>query len=344
MRERIASALIASLIVFTALPGTLIAPTVLASTSLAQEPRTKNPTPHELRVAGQFPSSHFFIASLPAAKPAAKPQKKIGSDGRESLGVKTTAAHVYVVDDQSDAALYGLREDEQVPLASITKLMTARVFRSRGIDWNKVVTLAGVAPDQGVAYFANGDKVTVRDLWRTMLVGSSNTAAIALAKVSGLSDADFAAEMNASAAGLGMKDTHFVEPTGLDQRNVSTAYDISLLARADFQDPEVTSTVSIPYFDLTKVKGAPKRVVSTDKLLGSFITRSPYTMLGAKTGFINESGYNIVISVTRAAAAPITVVVLGAASNDLRFQEAKSVAYWAFENYVWPARLNAATQ
>ena len=150
--------------------------------------------------------------------------------------------------------------------------------------------------------------------------------------------------MNADAAGLGMSNTHFVEPTGLDEKNVSPAADISILAHADFNDPEITSAVSIPYFDLIKIVGAPKRVVSTDKLLGSFITKAPYKLLGGKTGFINESGYNIVISVTRAGAAPVTVVVLGAASNDLRFQEAKSVAYWTFENYVWPARLAAATQ
>ena len=333
MRERIISTIIASIIVLASLPGTLNAPTVLASSSpVATVPRATSYVPHA------------YIAGLPQAKPAAKPQKKIGPDGRESLAVKTTATHVYVVDDQSSAALYGLRENEQVPLASITKLMTARVFRSRSIDWNKVVTLAGVAPDQGIAYFANGDKVTVRDLWRTMLVGSSNTAALALAKATGLSSDDFVAEMNAAAAGLGMTNTHFTEPTGLDEKNISTAADISRLARADFNDPEVASTVSMSYFDLTKIVGAPKRVVSTDKLLGSFITKAPYKLLGGKTGFINESGYNIVISVTRAGAAPITVVVLGAASNDLRFQEAKSVAYWTFENYVWPARLTAATK
>jgi len=341
MRERIASAIIASFIVFAALPGTLLAPTVLASTSLAQEPSLAK----EPRTKNQFPSTPFFIASLPAAKPAAKPQKKIGSDGRESLGVKTTASHVYVVDNASNTELYGLRENEQVPLASITKLMTARVFRSSGVPWDKVVTMSAVVSDGGTAYFANNDQVTVRDLWRTMLVGSSNTAALTLARATGLSPDDFVAEMNANAAGLGMKDTHFTEPTGLDEKNISTSYDISLLARADFNDPEIASTVAVPYFDLVKVAGAPKRVVSTDKLLGSFITKAPYTMLGGKTGFINESGYNIVISVTRADASPITVVILGAASNDLRFQEAKSVAYWTFENFIWPShRLTAATR
>ena len=285
------------------------------------------------------------VASLPVAASTPKPQKKIGLDGRESLGVKTTATHIYVVDQTSNTALYGVRENEQVPLASITKLMTARVFRSLNVDWNKVVTMNNVTPDEGIAYFKNGDQVTVRDLWKTMLVGSSNTAALTLGKATGLSISDFVAEMNANAAGLGMKNTHFVEPTGLDEKNVSTASDIALLARADFSDMEIANTVSIPYFDLVKIVGAPKRVVSTDKLLGSFIARAPYKMLGGKTGFINESGYNIVIAVTRTDAAPITVVVLGAASNDLRFQEAKSVAYWSFENYIWPShRLNAATQ
>jgi D-alanyl-D-alanine endopeptidase (penicillin-binding protein 7) len=332
MKERIVSAIIASFIVFAALPGTLIAPTASASASSSVV----------TQVTSYAPRVYVAVPSVP--KPAAKPQKRIGPDGRESLGVKTTATHVYVVDNQSGVVLYGLRENEQVPLASITKLMTAFVVRSHGLDWNKVVTMENVVPDGGVAYFENGDQVTVRDLWRTMLVGSSNTAALALAKATGMTSDDFVAEMNAAAANLGMVNTHFTEPTGLDAKNISTAADISILARADFSDPEIASTVSIPYFDLVKIVGAPERVVSTDKLLGSFITKAPYKFLGGKTGFIDESGYNIVISVTRVDAAPITVVVLGAASLDLRFQEAKSLAYWAFENYVWPHRLIAATQ
>jgi serine-type D-Ala-D-Ala endopeptidase (penicillin-binding protein 7) len=325
MKEKIAAALIASTIVFVSMPGTIVAPSVFAS------PISASPVP----LASSY-EPRAFIAALPVALAAKAPQKVIGKDGRESLGVKTTAPRVYAVDERSNAKLYGLSEEEQVPLASITKLMTARVFRSRGIAWNKVVTMEKVTADGGVAYFASGDKITVADLWKTMIVGSSNTAAATLAKITGLSDADFVAEMNAAAAGLGMKTTRFVEPTGLDNQNVSTAKDISLLARAEFSDPEVAKTAAIPYFDLVKITGAPKRVVATDKLLGSFLNKAPYRLLGAKTGYITESGYNIVISVTRDGASPVTVVVLGAASNDLRFQEAKSIAYWAFQNYRWP--------
>ena len=329
MKERIASAIIASAIVFISLPGTLQAPAVLASvpSSLSQTTNYKLQT---------------FVARLPLAAASAKPKKIVGPSGRESLGVKTTARRVYVVDERSGAELYGAAENEKMPIASITKLMTARVVRSRGLDWNKVVTIGSVNDGGGIAYFAPGDQVTIRDLWQTMLVGSSNAAAAILAKETGLSPQAFAAEMNANAAGLGMSNSSFVEPTGLDEKNISTAADVAILARAEFADPEVAAAVAIPYFDLVKKAGATKRVVSTDKLLGSFIARSPYKLIAGKTGYITESGYNIVISVTRENASPITVVVLGAASNDLRFQEAKSVAYWTFENYQWPKATAAA--
>lgn len=329
MKTRLASAILASALVFFAVPDPLHAPTVLASApraatvAAAKKPQAKA----QPRLA--------FAGSLPSAEAVKGPRKVVGPDGRESLGVKVTASRVHVVDDKSGAVLYDANGHEKTPLASITKLMTARVFVSRGIDWDKVVTMSGVTVDGGMPYFADGDQVTVRDLWKAMLVGSSNTAALTLAKVSGLSLEEFVSEMNASAARLGMSETFFVEPTGLDERNVSSAADIAILARAEFADPEVSSASALPYFDLTKIKGSAKRVFSTDKLLGSFIAKSPYKLIGAKTGYIMESGYNIVISVTREGASPVTVVLLGAATNDLRFQEAKSVAYWTFENYVW---------
>lgn len=265
MKEKASAVMIASFIAFVSLPGTSAAPAVQASPAVpALEERAQAPDP----IRG-------YGGALPVAAPAGSPQKVVGDDGRESLGVKTTAPRVYAVDERSGAELYGTAEDEQVPLASITKLMTARVVRSKGLDWNKVVTMEKVVPDGGVPYFADGDQVTVRDLWKTMIVGSSNTAALALAKATGLSAEEFAAEMNAAAAGLGMRSTHFVEPTGLDEKNVSTARDIAVLARAAFADSSVTDASALPYFDLVKTVGSPKRVTATDRLIGSFLNKSP---------------------------------------------------------------------
>jgi D-alanyl-D-alanine carboxypeptidase len=330
MKIRLASAILASLAVFVSMPDALHAPTVFAS------PTVVAPVPPDARKPSAPILPAKFAGSLPVADEVKAPHKIVGADGRESLGLKLTATRVYVVDERSGAPLYDVAGHEKTPLASITKLMTARVFRSRGVEWDKVVTMSGVVPDGGVPYFADGDQITVRDLWKAMLIGSSNTAALTLSKLSGLSPEGFADEMNAQAAALGMGDTRFVEPTGLDEHNVSSAADIATLSRAEFADPEVKAVVSLPDFELQKIKGVSRRVISTDKLVGSFLAKSPYRLLGAKTGYITESGYNIVISVTRDGASPITVVLMGAASNDLRFQEAKSVAYWAFENYAWP--------
>jgi len=264
------------------------------------------------------------------------PQKVVSPDGRESLGVLTTAGRVFVADERSGVPLYADHPDEVGPVASLTKLMTARVLRRRHLDWGATVRVTRVHDGGGMAYFAPGDVVTVRDLWRAMLIGSSNTAALTLVGASGLTEDEFVAEMNAVAAALGMTHTRFVDPTGLGKGNVSTAREISLLVRASVNDPEIREALTTGSFPLEKAVGSYRSVVTTNKLLSSFLNEEPYRILGGKTGYIVESGYNIALSVGNEAAAPIIVVVLGSASSELRFQEAKALAYWAFENHRWP--------
>jgi D-alanyl-D-alanine carboxypeptidase len=318
MRERVISALIGSIIVFLSLPGSVVAPVAQASTGETAHPRA-------------------FIAHLPLADARRAPTKIVGAHGEESLGVKTTAPRVYVVDAQSGAMLFAKHEDEQAPPASITKLMTARVLRAHGLAWDVTVTIETTEDGGGVAYFAPGDEVTVRDLWKAMLIGSSNAAAVALARWTGLTEEKFVGEMNANAAGLGMANTHFADVTGLSPESVTTARDVSALARAAFADPEISETATTPGFMMVKSRGVSRKVTATDKLLASFVNRPPYRIMGGKTGFITESGYNIVLQISRENASPIIVVVMGSGASDLRFQEAKSVAYWTFQNWRWSA-------
>jgi len=319
MREKIFAAIIGSFIVLLSIPGSVVAPVAQASTG------------------GEPAHPRAFLARLPLADVRRAPTKIVGAHGEESLGVKTTAPRVYVVDAQSGAALFAKHEDEPAPPASITKLMTARVLRAHGLDWDAQVTIETTADGGGVAYFVPGDEVTVRDLWKAMLIGSSNAAAVALADWTGLTEEQFVGEMNANAAGLGMASTHFADVTGLSPESVTTAHDVAALARAAFADPEISQTAILPGFMMVKSRGVARKVTSTDKLLASFVNKPPYRIMGGKTGFINESGYNIVLQISRENAAPIIVVVLGSGASDLRFQEAKSVAYWTFQNYRWPA-------
>lgn len=321
MREKILAAAIAASVVFL-LPGVTLAPEALAQAPSAPQAKT-------------FPVQRF-VARLPLASENAGPKKVVGPDGRESLGVVTTAPHVLAIDEKSGKILYAKGEKEAAPLASITKLMTAITLRGRGLDWERVVTIGKLSDGGGVAYFAPGDKVTVRNLWGAMLVGSSNTAVTALVGASGLSAEEFVREMNANAAGLGLAKARFVEPTGLDAGNVATPLEVATLARVALSDLEIARTVTQPTWKLAKAYGRAVTVPSTDKLLGTFLAKLPYRIIGGKTGFIDEGGYNVVVSVNKEQASRVTVVIMGASSSDLRFQEAKSVAYWAFANWRWP--------
>jgi D-alanyl-D-alanine carboxypeptidase len=87
------------------------------------------------------------------------------------------------------------------------------------------------------------------------------------------------------------------------------------------------------------VSGLPHSARSTDELLGSFLDREPYKLLGGKTGFIQEAGYCFGAAAENADGDRVIAVVLGADSKELRFQEVKSLIYWSFDAYEWPETL-----
>ncbi len=289
------------------------------------------------------PANSLTVAALRKAASVA-PKKIIAANGRESVGVKTTADKIFVCDLLTGTELYSENANERTPIASITKLMTALVVLENHPDWNKKVTLEKPVDGGGLPFFAPGDIVTVRDLWQAMLVGSSNAAAVALASSVGLSQNVFVSEMNARAAGLGLSSTHFVEPTGLSPDNVSTAHDVYLLLKAAIQKKEIVASTLSSSYELKKIFGKTVRILTTDKLLSSFVNKKPYKILGAKTGFIDESGHNIAVSFSKDGAGTIAVIVIGSVNDDARFQDAKSLAYWTYENYRWPAKLSAASK
>jgi len=328
MKTKLASAWLASLIVIIVLPGSCLAPVALAMNEAALLPSAPG----------------RFVASLPINNPARAPAKVVALNGRESLGLKVVATHAYVQDQVSGSVLFAKNEHEQLPLASITKLMTACVLRVRGLDWNARVTVTNVNDGGGTSYFLPGDVVTVRDLWQAMLIGSSNTAATTLVAQSGLSLESFVAQMNTQAAALGMTRTHFFDPVGLSPNNVSTAYDVAILVKAVFVDSEIAATTVLPSFKMTTAKGVVRTILSTDKLLNSFVNKPPYRIIGGKTGYITESGYNLALSIEHVGAAPVVVVVMGSSSDASRFQDAKGLAYWAFTNYRWDGSLAAVTE
>lgn len=270
--------------------------------------------------------------SLPRAEPRA-PWKK--EDSR-SIGILTTAKSVLVFDEGTGTVLFAKNPQEKTPLASLTKLMTVLVFLDQDPDWDKVIRLTRADDREGgIVYARSPEEVTVKDLFNMALVGSVNNAAIALARSTGLEQKDFVAEMNKKAEELSLKDTIFVDPTGLLPENQGTARDVAKLVATALAREEVRSATLQKRYVFNPIgSGKTYYVKSTDELLWSFLNDEPYNFIGGKTGYIEESGYNLAVEVMRGGH-KIIAVVLGSATAEDRFKEIKGLVDWAFVNYQW---------
>ena len=147
-----------------------------------------------------------------------------------SVGAKAAV----VMEAQTGELLFSQNPHKKLPMASTTKIMTALLtLEQPNLDQEFVVDPAAIRVEGSSMGLQEGDTVTLRALAGGMLTASGNDAAGAAAvRISGSKDA-FAREMNRRAADLGMKDTHFVTPSGLDaEEHYSTAFDMALLGRA----------------------------------------------------------------------------------------------------------------
>ncbi len=282
-------------------------------------------------------------AGLTLADQAGLPAGEAGGDALDlrrpirildnrSLGVKITAPGAIVMDVKTGEVLFEKNSHQPMPIASLTKLMSALVFLENSPDLNQAVVIQkeDYRPGSTVGLY-NGEKVTRRDLFFSSLAASSNNATMALAHSTGLSEADFVKKMNSRAKLLGLKNTHFTEPTGLDSGNVSSAYDIARLASYALLDPNIKEAVTTTdYRFRVSNTGRLQKVGNTNKLLKSFLH-----ITGGKTGFTEAAGYCLVSRVVNDQGDEIMVVVLGSASETSRFQEVKGLAWWTFENYRW---------
>ena len=193
--------------------------------------------------------------------------------------------------------LWARMPDERRAMASITKIMTALVVLRRG-DLSRVVTVTPEAVKVGEsdAGIKAGDRLTIEQLLEAMLVKSANEAAMQLAISEGGSVQGFADLMNAEAARLGLEDSHFTNPHGLDQvGHYTSARDLAVLAAAAMSDPRFRAIVTKRTITLTG-KNGKRTLKATDQLLGKLPG-----LEGIKTGFTNKAGYSFVGAAKRGA-------------------------------------------
>lgn len=231
----------------------------------------------------------------------------------------TNAAAAVVMDAETGEVLYARNADAVRPAASLTKLMTAIIFIEHKPRWGmKVKMLKSDEVGGGRLRFPIGTTITARDAFYAALVGSANNSATALARVSGLSREKFIEEMNIRAATLGLNGTHFVDPSGINEENLTTALDITRLARYAFANPDIrTATVTGKYPILKRI------ITNTNRLLTNDAT---IQLTGGKTGYLNEALYNLVIRARQSNGREVIVTVLGAPTRTASFEEAKKLA------------------
>jgi D-alanyl-D-alanine carboxypeptidase len=245
------------------------------------------------------------------------------------------ASSSIAIDRDSGTVLWDNDSSTVRPIASITKLMTALVFLNSHPDLDKIYQLQKEdVRVGGKSYIYPGDEIRAKDLFYLVLVGSDNTAAVALARSMGLTEAEFVAKMNQQALDFGLKNTKFTDISGLSNGNVSTAKEVLILAKRCLATPQIRDTTIEASYEFSTAGGRDVKVQSTDALLSVFPIDG-INIIGGKTGHTDEAGYCFVGEFVNEAGHKIISVVMGTNSNEDRFAETKKLVKWAYDNYSW---------
>lgn len=263
-----------------------------------------------------------------------------------------TAKSYVVTDSQTGQVLLSKNAGQVWVPASITKLVTALVVLDAKINLKKVVAMT--AEDQVIGGCSSGGacistkpgvKYKLQDLLYAALVASANNAANAVSRSAGLSQNDFVIKMNAKVKELGALNTVFVEPTGMSPNNKTTAEDYVKIITAAFNDPVLKNILKTQKYSFRSTNNSrySHSIKSTNKLLAD----PDITMLGGKTGYLDESQYNFVSIAKDKMNNQFSVVVFGSKNGTTQFAETKELINLASAmksfDINFPAVLGAST-
>ena len=260
---------------------------------------------------------------------SATPQKSVqirdtfGSTSQPSVNARSAL----VMDAQTGEVLFSKNSNMSVPIASITKLMTAVVTADARLNMSEEITLdsidfAGAGGKNSSSTLRVGDTMNRAELLLFALMKSENPAAAALARTYPGGRSAFVAAMNAKAKQLGMNSTRYAESTGLDPHNVSSARDLGILVSTASQYGLIRQFSTTPTYDFN----LGYRVLKSNNT-NALVRNGGWNINLSKTGFINEAGRCVVMHTT-VNSRPAVVGLLGASSSLARTNDATNLLNW----------------
>ncbi len=245
----------------------------------------------------------------------------------ENNSIIMEAKSVYGIDFNSSKVLYQKKETERLAPASLTKIMTA-VLILENSNLEDVVTISknAINTEGEAGHLRYRDRIKVKELLYVLLLSSSNDAATALAEYSSGSIEKFVELMNRKANILGLKDTHFKNPSGLDEDSqYSSSEDLANLTSYALSKPLFSKIVATKQYTLISETGYTYNLINTNKLIGNSF------FYGVKTGYTEKAGYSLIA----AAQKDETKIIIVILNSPCRFCEAQKLTDWIFRKFRW---------
>jgi serine-type D-Ala-D-Ala endopeptidase (penicillin-binding protein 7) len=262
------------------------------------------------------------LRSLQALQEAMTPRFKTDASGQVIPDIRAAAAIVF--NPVTGQVIYEENSQDQRSIASITKVMTALVYLEDNPDLNSEITIErSDVYAASTTYLKAKDRITASELLHLLLIPSDNAAARALARTSHGGLASFVERMNEKAIELGLQNTAFADPSGLNANNVSSAFDLSHLITFAASDERIASIMRTPTYTV-----ATNRRMIPIHSTNHIVMNGDVEVMAGKTGFITKSGYCLATLLRLPQGNPVAVVVLGATSNNGRFWETRHLFSW----------------
>lgn len=300
---------------------------VHAATASGVKPGVASPTPSRIvRAAPQKSGGARVRARIAAPVTPAKPSygQMAGLHAvQDPLDLKSSVA--LVVDQETREVLFRKNDHAVLPIASLTKLMTGLLITEAQLPLDEVLTISDADVDMekgSTSRLRVGSSLTRGELLHLALMSSENRAAHALGRTYPGGMMAFVEQMNLKAAALGMKDTHYVEPTGLSSRNQSSARDLATLVSIASAEPMLRQLTTSPDHQV-EIGNRVLHYNNTNRLV-----RNPSWEIDLqKTGYISEAGQCLVMQ-AKVAGRKLIMVFLDSAGKLSRLGDAERVRSW----------------